>query len=231
MKSILDGREALAIFAKYPRAGCVKTRLIPHLGRANALNLHRAFLLDTLERTAGMPIPRWLFLADCSQQEMQRFGDELPQKLKRSLRIEAQHGRDLGERLHNADRSIRPSHPLVAFIGADSPTLPLEILSRAFERLQRSSVVFSPAQDGGYCLLGLSRPRPSLFQGIDWGSDRVLRQSLAKVPPGEAELLPSWYDVDRPQDLARLQADLEESDEGEPGRTLALLRSLDVPRP
>ncbi|MQM30903.1 MAG: hypothetical protein CRU78_10415, partial [Candidatus Accumulibacter phosphatis] len=70
----------------------------------------------------------------------------------------------------------------------------------------RNDAVFIPAEDGGYVLLGLRCPQPGLFEGVDWGSERVMaqtRQRLLALGLRWCEL-PALWDVDRPADLTRL---------------------------
>jgi glycosyltransferase A (GT-A) superfamily protein (DUF2064 family) len=93
-------------------------------------------------------------------------------------------------------------------IGSDSPDLPLTFLKRAFQRLKHRDVVIGPAMDGGYYLIGLRAPTPALFEGIEWGSARVLSQTMAIIAREKltVALLPPWYDVDDAQSLELLRA-------------------------
>jgi rSAM/selenodomain-associated transferase 2 len=77
-------------------------------------------------------------------------------------------------------------------------------MTTAFESLKTNPVVFGPANDGGYYLVGLTRPAPELFQGVAWGTDTVLAQSreiLARNDRTPALLAP-LDDLDRPEDVA-----------------------------
>ena len=96
-------------------------------------------------------------------------------------------------------------------IGSDSPTLPVAILRAAFGTLRLDAdVVLGPAEDGGYYLVGASRPVAELFRGIPWGTPGVLEATVAAASRAAARLvlLPTWYDVDVPEDFDRLSADL-----------------------
>jgi hypothetical protein len=88
-------------------------------------------------------------------------------------------------------------------IGSDCPSLNLEIIVEAFARLMETPAVLGPAEDGGYYLIGLSRPMPDLFRGIPWGTDQVLADSLTVLQQQgyRAALLKPLADVDRPEDL------------------------------
>lgn len=215
---------AVALFAKYPRLGQVKTRLEGPLTPEGCLRLYRAFLLDTLERIASLDAACFLFLADCSARERTRFSA----RPEVGLEVEPQRGNDLGERMADAYRRLAARFRSVVFLGTDSPDLPLRLVRQAFAALERKSVVVGPSGDGGYYLLGLSKSRPEIFTGIDWGTESVLRQTLDRLSQGEYELLPEWYDVDVEVDLRRLVASLASRSPGPefPSRTAAALEAL-----
>ncbi|MGZ8939545.1 MAG: TIGR04282 family arsenosugar biosynthesis glycosyltransferase, partial [Limisphaerales bacterium] len=197
-----DQRSRLILFARFPVAGKVKTRLIPALGAEGATALHRRLVLRTL-RTAH---------ALCQSQQVQleiRFAsgdaDEMQHWLGDGWLCRPQCDGDLGQRMARAFAdSFREGSPATVIIGSDCPSLTPEILSGAFEALQRNPVVFGPATDGGYYLIGLTGLIPELFKGIAWGTESVLAQSqniLARLGTKSALLQP-FDDLDRPEDLA-----------------------------
>lgn len=198
------------------------------MGTQGCLRLHRALLADTLERTADLQADPHLFLGDCSSTQRDEFAAELGTAgVRWALRM--QEGDSLGERLHNAYRSLAAAHGRVVFLGSDSPTLPRRWIVQAFTALARLPFVVGPSQDGGYYLIGLGQDRPQIFRGIDWGTERVLEQTLQRLQPGEFQRLPVWYDVDVPADLKRLKAELESWPAGRggfPRRTSEYLSSL-----
>jgi glycosyltransferase A (GT-A) superfamily protein (DUF2064 family) len=117
----------------------------------------------------------------------------------------------MGERLRNAldfAKQRGASRPIL--IGSDSPTLPPHLLSMAHRALGTHDVVLGPAIDGGYYLVGLSKPAPALFRDIDWSTDRVLQQTLTHARNENLRVfcLPYWYDIDTAADLQRLQCDV-----------------------
>ncbi len=217
--------DTLAIFARYPRLAQVKTRLLPVLGERRCLQLHWALLLDTLDRTASLDLTRLLYVADCSEGERIDFSRNHLEA--HAIEVRRQRGADLGERLWNAYGELSGEKPRVLFIGIDSPTLPLRILRQARRQLCRHAVVVGPCRDGGYYMMGVSEPRAELFQGIDWGSPRVLRQTLDRLHKTSHFLLPTWHDVDTWQDLLNLKLELRSAPEPLPVRTRDLLDSPD----
>ncbi|KAF0652596.1 hypothetical protein L107_13046 [Cyanobium sp. Copco_Reservoir_LC18] len=102
-------------------------------------------------------------------------------------------------------RGWREGAAAVVLIGSDLPELAADDLLAAFRALEHSELVLGPAGDGGYWLIGRRRATPQVFAGIDWGSDRVLEQTLQlarKAGLGTA-LLAERHDLDRPADLDR----------------------------
>jgi hypothetical protein len=211
----------LLLFTKPAHAGRVKTRLIGDLSPGEAAELHAAFLADLVARLArGAFTLRLAWALDP--------GEELPAGPALGLR---QEGDDLGERLYRALSAAAGEAPFVAALGSDHPTLRLATVHRAFEALEAGAdAVLGPAADGGYYLIALRAgavQRP-LFAGVPWSTPAVLAATLDRCRElGLAvELLPEAADVDTPEDLRRLAADLSASDLGCP-RTRALLSSWD----
>jgi rSAM/selenodomain-associated transferase 1 len=214
----------LLLFTKPAREGRVKTRLIGDLTAAEAAALHAAFLADLLDRLEGGDFD--LRLAWALEE-----GEAIPASAFPGVR---QEGSELGERLYRAlsEAAAEAGADSVAALGSDHPTLPLELVERAFERVESGAdVVLGPAEDGGYYLIALraGAVAPRLFAEIAWSTDQVLPATLARCRElGLAvELLPMAADVDTPDDLSRLAARMAGGDLGCP-RTRSLLASLDL---
>ncbi len=211
----------LLLFTKPAREGRVKTRLIGDLTPAQAAALHAAFLDDLLDRLREGDFELRLAWALDSE-------EAVPSGPLPGVR---QEGDDLGTRLYRTLSDAAAEARAVMALGSDHPTLPLEIVHRAFETVERGAdVVLGPAEDGGYYLIALDREAvvPRLFERIAWSTDQVLAATLDRCRElGLAvELLPEASDVDTPEDLRRLAARMaEEGDLGCP-RTHALLASL-----
>jgi hypothetical protein len=212
------------LFTKPAREGRVKTRLIGDLTPAQAAALHAAFLEDLLDRLReGLREDIELRLAWALDPEEAVPSGPLP-----GVR---QEGRDLGERLYRALSGAAAEAGAVMALGSDHPTLPLEMVRRAFEWVESGAdVVLGPAEDGGYYLIALcaGAVAPRLFEEIAWSTGQVLAATLDRCRElGLAvELLPEASDVDTPEDLRRLAARMAgDGDLGCP-RTHALLASL-----
>ena len=107
--------------------------------------------------------------------------------------------------------SFRRNIARVVLLGSDSPTLPIEIVHKAFDILQTSDVVLGPAEDGGYYLIGARLFVPEIFKNIAWGSEEVMNQTTAVLREKGLgfELLVPWYDIDRGEDLVKLHSEIE----------------------
>jgi hypothetical protein len=209
----------LLLFTKPAREGRVKTRLIGDLSAAQAAALHAAFLDDLLDRLrAGEFTTQLAWALDP--------GDAVPEGPLPGFR---QEGEDLGARLYNALAGAAADSETVAALGSDHPTLPLDLVHRAFELLEAGAeVVLGPAEDGGYYLIALQAGavRRRLFQDIAWSTDQVFPVTVERCRELglRLELLPMASDVDTPGDLRRLAAAMVGGDLGCP-RTRALLQT------
>jgi rSAM/selenodomain-associated transferase 2/rSAM/selenodomain-associated transferase 1 len=222
---VADQRRRLILFARFPVAGMVKTRLIPALGAKGAAALHRRLVLRTL-RTAH---------AVCQSQDVEleiRFAGDDANPVQHWLGdgwlCRPQCEGDLGQRMAGAFAdSFRKGSPATVIIGSDCPSLTPEILAVAFESLKANPVVFGPATDGGYYLIGLTRLVPELFQGIAWGTETVLAQSLAILSRNGCKpaLLLPLDDLDRPEDVAAWKR-LVEVDDTDLSRVSVIIPTL-----
>lgn len=201
----------IQVFAKAPRPGQVKTRLIPALGATGAAQLQRRlveFALDTVRLAGIRTIELW-----CAPDARDPALCQLAAAF--GARVHAQGDGDLGARMGRALAHGLARAASVVLIGSDAPALTPTDLRCAAGLLAaaRADTVFVPAEDGGYVLVGAQRelrvaPR-RLFEGIPWGSTQVMTAThhrLSMLGVSWIELPPRW-DVDRPEDLARLRAD------------------------
>jgi len=215
---------AVAVMVKVPGATPVKSRLHPALTPDRATELYRCFLLDRLDALAKVPDiePVVAFTpADAAH--------ELAALVPTGFRCIAQRGPDLGARLDTVLASLlADGHRGAIAIDSDSPTLPMGYVAEAARVLGSGSadVVVGPCDDGGYYLVGLAAPRPTLFERIPWSTSDVLPLTLKRAEDLglSLHLLPPWFDVDTEADLRRLHAEM--GSDGGPPRTLAFVRQL-----
>lgn len=196
-----DDRVEIAILAKAPVAGQAKTRLIPRLGADGAARLQGWLLARTVETAAAAglgPIVLW-----CADQPDHPDFRRCVGSGKVSL--QAQPEGDIGVRMLAAAAAAEtPAGALI--IGTDCPVLTPALLREAAAALNGNDAVVFPAEDGGYVLIGMRRPAPEVFAGIEWGTGSVMartRERLAGIGWSWAEPATMW-DVDRPADYERL---------------------------
>jgi rSAM/selenodomain-associated transferase 1 len=193
----------VAIMAKTPRAGSVKTRLCPPLTADEAAGLYRCFLLDKIEQVRGLGCAQAAIAytpAD-GRREFEALAPDF-------LLVDQREG-DLGARLGQSFASLFASGYAAALvIDSDTPTLPTSILRDAVRLIRTSGVdvVVGPTEDGGYYLVGLQAPQPELFRDVAWSTSAVLGETIrrAKAKGLTIACLPSWFDVDTPADLEQL---------------------------
>ncbi len=222
-RTVRDGRthaaeRRLILFTRYPEPGRTKTRLIPALGARGAADLQRRMTERAVEMAQRlsrcMPVSLEVRFSGSGPHRMQQW-------LGRDLPCLPQQGDDLGQRMAGAlGDALADGARRAVLIGTDVPGLDAALLASAFERLADYDVVLGPARDGGYYLVGLRRPAPGLFQGIPWGTGRVLQHTLhaARTLGLSHTLLDELQDVDTPEDL-------ESSD----GRAWGAVLTPDVP--
>lgn len=197
-------RPRIVVFARAPRPGRAKTRLIPALGALEAARLQDAMTRHTLDQVA-----LWTATRDDVEAEVRYTpepADVVRQRYGDRWKYVPQGDGDLGARLSRAaaDGLAGAGGPIL-ILGSDCPGVTAGLLAQALAALARHDVVLGPALDGGYYLIGLRRPLPGLFEGIDWSTPAVLQQTraAAKAAGASCALLQSLGDIDTPDDLLR----------------------------
>ena len=193
------------VFAKAPTPGSVKTRLIPALGANGAAQLQQQMIKRTLRTALAAGLGKtelW-----CAPDAGDPFFEACAQSY--AIELRAQGEGDLGVRMARALASALAQGSPGLLVGCDCPALTADYLREADAALARGQdAVFGPAEDGGYMLIGLARaPLPQLFADIPWGSAGVMRETRARLVASGFSWreMDSLWDVDRPEDLARLR--------------------------
>jgi len=212
-----NGDRVLAIMAKAPRVGHVKTRLASVCPSGGVIQLYRALIEDTiaLGRAAGATIA-----VICPANDAQELVAWLPP----DVRVEPQRGRGLADGLESVFEIFCDPPRGVIAINGDGPHLPLAVLQEAYAALAKHDLVFGPCDDGGYYLVGATRPHAGLFESHTMGSHSALDSLIAQARRLElsSTVTAEHYDVDVPADLARLAKELSTRPERAP-KTAAVL--------
>ena len=214
-----EGGCAIAVMAKAPLPGAVKTRLVPPLRSDEAAALGASFLRDVTENVALAAREEAIhgYVAYAPSGSERLFDGMLASRTRLVLAdgagISAPRVHGFGRcLLHAAEALFARGHDAVCLLNSDSPTLPTRLIARAASALNAPGerVVLGPAADGGYYLIGLKQFHRRLFEEIDWSTERVYEQTVARA--GEIRLavasLPEWYDVDDEETLAMLGREL-----------------------
>jgi rSAM/selenodomain-associated transferase 1 len=207
-------RSAVAIMAKAPRAGEVKTRLCPPLSQTEAAELYRCFLLDKIAQVNALG--RATPVVSYTPSEAQQWFEEL---IPSHFMLLPQHGDDLGARiLSTFEQLFDHGHTQVMVIDSDTPTLPTVCLEQALELMteRHNDVVLGPTEDGGYYLIGLRHAHRELFEHMPWSTSQVFPETRRRSLQYGLTVACTeyWYDIDMPEDLIRLRQSLDHVQDG-----------------
>lgn len=199
----MENDAVILIFAKAPIPGLVKTRLIPAIGDMAAAMLHSALTERVIETACATEIDVVLCCApDTSHPFFQDCADDFEIDLMNQL-----DDANLGKRMLVSLDEALEAYSRVILIGADCPAFTAAHLLDAIAQLANHDVVITPAEDGGYTLIGVNKTSPTMFVNIDWGTNTVMaaqRRALTNAKLRWHET-PTLWDVDTAQDLPRLQ--------------------------
>lgn len=200
-------KHALVVMAKRPLPGRTKTRLSPPLTLEQAANLYQCFLEDTLDLMCQVK------MADSVIAYLPAEDQVYFKALAPNFRLVAQLGENLGERLDIASQSfLKHGYQKVVLINSDGPTIPVEYLNAAFEKLSDDrDLVIGPSEDGGYYLIGMQQPIPQILRGVEMSTPKVTKDTLKLAEQASlvVHMLPEWYDVDDASTLQRLITELK----------------------
>ncbi|MBI4239168.1 MAG: TIGR04282 family arsenosugar biosynthesis glycosyltransferase [Deltaproteobacteria bacterium] len=192
----------LLIFAKYPEAGKVKSRLARTIGAATAVLSYKTMVEIVVKNTKP-----------CSREYVQVLYYD-PPELRAQFRSwlpigrqQPQSGGDLGERMQQAFTHTLVETEHVVLIGTDCIDVDRPLILKAFQDLEKSDLVLGPATDGGYYLIGCKRVYPKIFTGIDWSTARVFSQTLraAETLKLRVSCLPELEDIDTAEQYGRFR--------------------------
>jgi hypothetical protein len=168
--------QLLQIFAKRPVGGKVKTRLATDIGDAEACRAYEELLLNTLAVSSSHQWARDLW---CEADANHDFFLSLADKF--NLALHQQQGIGLGERMLLAFQEGLMKAEKVVLVGTDCPVLSVSYIRRAFEQLEGNDVVFGPAEDGGYVLIGCRKSHVEMFKAVNWSAPSALVDSITAV--------------------------------------------------
>lgn len=187
-------KEALLIFQKNMILGKAKTRIAKSVGNEKAMDIYRKLVQFTHHVVSDLPSQKFIYFSDRKENGMPNSTGFL---------FKVQKGYDLGVRMSSAfDEIFAEGYEKAILIGTDCGEIDKQLFERAFKLLDQHDVVLGPAKDGGYYLVGMKKKNNSLFQDIDWSTNRVLNQTLQRISNEGLTygLLPTLADVDTYED-------------------------------
>jgi rSAM/selenodomain-associated transferase 1 len=191
---------AIIVFQKNAIKGKVKTRIAKDLGEDKALEIYQ-YLVQTTHKVLAQLEACDIFLFFSDFKEAVSWS---PRDAQLHLRL--QKGQDLGEKMCLAFEEVfEMGYKKVLIIGTDCPEISTEVLYDATKKLESHEVVFGPANDGGYYLMGLKNIYKGLFHGIPWSTEKVLELSLDPLKKANIsfELISPLSDIDTAQDWGK----------------------------
>ncbi len=214
----MQADNALIVFLKYPEPGKVKTRLAKVIGSEKACVIYRLMaegVIKNIFLKNEWSYDVWIFFTPLDKEnETKDWLNSIINNQNIKTWYAPQEGSTLGERISNAFKKIFQEKPYKRglVIGTDCPAIDTALIGNAFDVLKEKDIVIGPCKDGGYYLLGMSghvplrfsqQPVFDLFMDIDWGTDRVLKQTIEKVHKNNlsCHILKTLTDVDRIEDL------------------------------
>ena len=221
----------VCVFARAPVEGSVKRRLAADIGDTAALRAHAQLARHTVERIRpvtdrGLLAELWI-QGDPGYAQCREWAGLLGGRLRQ------QQGEDLGASMWHTAHTHLKFNRHVLIVGADVVSIDADYICEAAARLEDVDVVLGPAEDGGYGLIGLSRPAPDLFRGIPWGTSEVLARTLDRIATAgwSVQELPLLWDVDTKADWERFKAAFPEPPfRVEPALPFTLVESMAADR-
>lgn len=201
----------ILIFCKSPILGTVKTRMQPFLTQEASVVLHKSLVIKTIDlavKSNLSPVQVWC-APDFSHEFFLDILEQYPVTLHKQM------GNDLGQKMSYSLSSILEEAESAILIGTDCPSFVSADLEEALTAMNNNAdIVISPAEDGGYTLVGMKRFTPEVFEGIDWGTETVFEKTVSNISILNRRLaiLDTQWDIDRPEDLQRYKKILAEKD-------------------
>lgn len=194
-------KDLLIIFVKNIRLGKVKTRLAKTIGNEAALQVYKQ-LVEITERVTE----------EVNSEKSVYFSNEIIEEKWPKTFKNIQKGADLGEKMQNSfENGFKEGFKNIILIGSDLPDISTEIIQKGFDALVHNEVVFGPAEDGGYYLVGMKEKHYSIFKNKPWSTDKLLEKTLTELKDKNISfsLLETLNDIDTLEDLRK--SDLNKS--------------------
>jgi hypothetical protein len=170
----MKNKNALIIIAKNPQNGSVKTRLKGSITDEKILELYTSLLEDTIQKFKVIPGVDTIiaYAPDSAEEYFSQYG----------INLIPLSTCDLGLNMYHAFKEVfNRGYKKAALAGADIPDLTIPIILEAFDILSDKDLVYGPAKDGGYYLVGMRKLIKEVFENVPWSSDQTLKRSIEQA--------------------------------------------------
>lgn len=197
--TLANSNNLLLIFTRNPELGKGKRRLAATIGDQAAFDIYKFLLDHTVTITKNLYAEKQVYYSE------EIWEDDIWDNKKFAKKLQT--GDDLGARMANAfQEGFQNEYQKIIIIGSDMLDLSQEDLEAAFKALEKNDFVIGPAEDGGYYLLGMKKFMPELFKNKSWGTETVLKDTLADLENETTALLETKNDVDYYEDIKDIDA-------------------------
>ena len=186
-------KELVIVFVKNMTLGHVKTRLAKSIGNELAFEVYKALVNVTENATKKLNTPLRIY-----------FSETIDDSIWEGTYKAVQKGSNLGERMKNAfQKAFDDGYERIVLIGSDLPDINVSHLKKGLKALTHSKVVFGPAEDGGYYLIGLSEMNTKVFNNKSWSQSHLLAETISELKQNNTtySTLEVLNDIDTIDDL------------------------------
>ena len=181
------------VFVKNIILGTVKTRLAKTIGDVGAFEVYSELVKITEKATEALDVDKRIYFSNAV------VDSKWPNEFKT-----VQNGTDLGDRMLNAFKDgFEAGYKKIVLIGSDLPDINAKHVTKGIDALTNNNVVFGPAEDGGYYLVGMSNMEELIFKNKPWSQPNLLELTLKELEIAQikVEILETLNDIDNYEDL------------------------------
>lgn len=181
------------VFVKNIKLGTVKTRLAKTIGDFGAFEVYTELVKITENAMEALTVDKRIY-----------FSNAVVESQWENDFKTVQEGKDLGERMLNAFKDgFDSGYKRIVLIGSDLPDINSSHIMKGLKALEQNDVVFGPAEDGGYYLVGMSQLEASIFQNKPWSQPNLLTETLQELHNNQISvgILDTLNDIDTYEDL------------------------------
>jgi len=181
------------VFVKNIILGTVKTRLAKTIGDVGAFEVYSELVKITEKATEALDVDKRIYFSNAV------VDSKWPNEFKT-----VQNGTDLGDRMLNAFKDgFEAGYKKIVLIGSDLPDINAKHITKGIDALTNNNVVFGPAEDGGYYLVGMSNMEELIFKNKPWSQPNLLELTLKELEIAQikVEILETLNDIDNYEDL------------------------------